>query len=1180
MKKFSKLAQPPMAGPPTQKWSVARLLIVCFTVWVHGASGQMLQASLLPKQAEKKITLQVEEKSILEVLEEIKQHTGYIFVFSNDQIDVHEKVSLRASDEPISSVLQKVFRGRGVRYHIYDEQIILYQNKSPQQIRSGEPGNSEGNYTPNDELIRASGQPKSRGAQESILQQNIRGQVTDGENGESLPGVNVLAKGTNTGTVTDGDGNYNLTVGDEVTTLVFSSIGFVTEEVAINGQEVINLVLMPDIASLQEVVVTAFGIEREKKALSYAVQEVDGEAVSKVGNPNMISSLQGKVAGVIVRPSTGMPGARPQITIRGSRSFVGDNEPLYVVDGLPIDGGDRAIDINPSDIASINVLKGPTAAALYGLRASNGVIVITTKRGKGTGGKPQISFDSNYSFDNISVMPDIQQSYMQGEEGVFNPYSSFSWGPRIDTTGIYINQLGEEEPAAAYNNARDFFQTGGTYNGNFTIANSFDGGNYAVGVGYTDQQGIVESTDMQRLNFKLAGDYQLGERLTVGTSLNYSNLRIDEAVQGGGNSSLFYAAFFAPISYNLAGKPYAEPGEPYSQINFRGQHDNIYWSLKNNYTDRKTNRFFGNINTTYKLAEGLSLNYRLGIDTYTESNKSIYALGSGQTGGRTDPPSGGRINDNINTSQQINSNLNLQFSRTFEENFQLDVLVGNEIYDIRSRSVSNQGSDIVIGGFDHISNTSTQTTDEYIGRRRVVGFFGNIAASWKNTLFLNATGRNDIVSNMPRGNRSFFYPSLGLGLAFTELFEVNEDFLTFGKVRASIAEVGQAGPIYSTQNVFVQGGAGGFTFPFNGINAFSLSNSLNSQVLEPENTRTVELGFDLRFFNARLGLDYTYFDTRSNGQIYRVPIARSTGFSTELRNAGEMSSNGHEIILTGRPIVGNRFSWDISTNFTSYKNIVVSLADGIERLELGGSRANIIAEEGRAYPSLSALGYARDPATGQVVVDGREVLPNGNPNTRYGMPLRSTEEVYLGSVQPDFEIGLVNTFHYQGFSLTAQLDWRKGGVTSSGINRLGKLYGVLAITENREEDYVFPGKQGFYDEEGNLIVEGDNDVVIQRGFEFFRRNQDPIIESNVYDASFLKIREVSLTYDFSQSMLANSFISSASVFLTGRNFLLWSNLPNFDPETGVGNGGGNAQGEEYVSYPQLKSYGAGVRLKF
>ncbi|MEK6481791.1 SusC/RagA family TonB-linked outer membrane protein [Catalinimonas sp. 4WD22] len=1155
------------------------LLSVCIMLSMHAAMGQMLQASIQPDQAEKKISLQVDNKSIAQVLEDLQSLTGYVFVFSNDQIDVQAQVSFIALEEPLSAVLKKIFNGKDIHYRIYADQVILFRDNLPKQIRQTKPGfNQTGSNTFQGNINSLKGNTAI--IPEKVLQQVIRGTVTDGESGDPLPGVNVLAKGTTTGTVTSIDGNYRLTVEDDVTTLVFSSIGFVSEEVEINGREIINVDMMPDIASLQEVVVTAFGIEREKKALSYAVQEVDGEAIAKVGNPNMISSLQGKVAGVIVRPSTGAPGARPQVTIRGSRSFVGDNEPLYVVDGLPIDGGDRAVDINPSDIASINVLKGPTAAALYGLRASNGVIVITTKRGKGAGGKPQISFDSNYSFDRISVMPDIQQTYMQGENGMFNAFSSFSWGPRIDTMGNYINQLGEEEAAAAYNTPEEFFKTGGTYNGNFNIANSFEGGNYAVGVGFTDQQGIVPGTEMQRLNFKLAGDYKLGERLTVGTSLNYSNLRIDEAVQGGGNSSLFYAAFFAPISYNLAAKPISEPGNPYSQINFRGQHDNIYWSLQNNYTDNKTNRFFGNINTNYKIAEGLSLNYRLGLDTYTESNKTVLALGSGDTGGRTDPPSGGRIYDRLNTSQQINSNLNLQYSKTFAESFQLDILLGNEIYDVRSRAINNQGNDIIIGGFDHVSNTSTQTTDEYIGRRRVVGFYGNVAASWNNTFFLNATGRNDIVSNMPRGNRSFFYPSLGLGLAFTELITHNENYLTFGKVRASIAEVGQAGPIYSTQNVYVQGGAGGFLFPFNGINAFTLSNNLNSQVLEPENTRTVELGLDLRFFNARLGIDYTYFDTRSDGQIYRVPIARSTGFATELRNAGEMSIKGHELILTGQPVYGDAFQWEVTTNFTSYNNTVVSLAEGIERLELGGFRPNIVAEEGREYPFLSALGYARDPATGQVVVDGRELLPNGNPNPRYGMPLRSTEEVPLGSVQPDFEIGFVNTFTYKGFSLMAQLDWRKGGVISSGVNRLGKLYGVLAVTENREEDYVFPGKQGFYDEAGNLVVEGDNNIVIQRGFEFFRRNEDPIVESNVYDASFVKLREVSLTYDLPQSLLGGTFISSASVFLTGRNFLLWANLPNFDPETGVGNGGGNSQGEEYGSYPQLKSYGAGVRLKF
>lgn len=509
------------------------------------------------------------------------------------------------------------------------------------------------------------------------------------------------------------------------------------------------------------------------------------------------------------------------------------------------------------------------------------------------------------------------------------------------------------------------------------------------------------------------------------------------------------------------------------------------------------------------------------------------------------------------------------------EDFNLDFMVGNEFYDIRSNSISNNGSDIVIGGFHHISNTMVQTTSENLSQSRVVGFFGNLSLSWQNSVFLNATGRNDIVSNMPRQNRSFFYPSLGLGVVFTEFLSIPENILTFGKFRASVAEVGQAGPIYSTATLFGPGAAtGGFSFPYQGLNVFSQSNQLNGMDLRPENTRTLEMGMDLRFWNDRIGLDYTYYDSKADGQIYRVPIAVSTGFASELRNAGEMRIRGHEIMLKLTPVATPVFNWNVNTNFSTYTNRVISLAEGIEQLELGGFWVTLVAQEGEEYPSIRGFGYARDPASGEVVVDGRAVLPNGNPNPQHGMPMRTTGEIILGSAQPDFEMSFINDFSYKNISFSAQIDWRQGGILSSGYNRLGKLYGILGETENREADYVFPGKQGFY-EDGVLVVEGDNDITIQEGYDYFRINQDPIREANIYDATYVRLRELRISYDVPQTWLENSMIRSASVYVIGRNILLNAAVPNFDPEMF-----NTSQGESYNTYPQTKSFGGGVRINF
>jgi TonB-linked SusC/RagA family outer membrane protein len=1102
------------------------------------------------------------ERALKTVLFSLEKKYGVYFAFESDVIrDKFVKEEPEVSED-LDETLANLLKPFDLDFKkISDQYYTIFPRSGRNPVTPEEDDGARSMQTNEYQQFRASLTAFAVGT----FQMAVSGTVRDGSH-QSLPGVNVLEKGTTNGTMTDANGNYTLVTAGTDAVLVFSSVGYTTREVPVQGRAVIDVVMAEDVTALSEVVVTAFGIEKEKKSLSYSVQEVDGEKLSAVGNTNLVNSLQGKIAGVIVKQTSGAPGSRSLITIRGSRSFVGNNEPLYVVDGLPVSSGDRTIDINPTDIKSINVLKGPTAAALYGLRASNGVIVIETKKGeRSPQGKPSVTFESNYNFDQLSRVPDIQTTYAQGERGVFNPYSAFAWGPRIDTMGTYTNQLGQPEQAAVYDNVDAIFKTGRTFNSNLSVSNAFDRGNYAISLGVTDQSGIIENSGMQRMNLKVAGAYDLSENLRIGTSVNYAYSVIDAL------SLPWWATFSVPPSYDIKAKPTHVPGDPYKQINFRGQHDNFFWAMKHNYIDNKTSRLFGNINLNYTPVDWLSVNYRVGLDEFTTRAKQVTEKGSGS--GRTDPPSGGAIVNNMDHHRQINSNLNVTLTKKLSDALAVDFMVGNEFYDIQSTSVFNRGSDIVIGGFHHISNTAIQTTSEYFSHSRVVGFFGNLSLSWMNAVFLNATGRNDIVSNMPRENRSFFYPSLGLGVVVTEFFTIPENILTFAKVRASVAEVGQAGPIYSTATLYSPGAAtGGFTFPYNGLNAFTRSGALNSSDLRPENTRTFEVGVDLRFLNDRVGLDYTYYDSRANGQIYRVPIAVSTGFTSELRNAGEMSIRGHEVTLNVTPVSTAAFRWDLTTNFTTYTNKVISLAEGIEQLELGGFWVTLVAQEGEEYPSIRGIGYARDPETGKVVVDSRETLPNGNPNSRYGMPLRTTDQVILGSAQPDFDMGFSNTLTYKNISLSAQIDWRQGGKLSSGYNRLGKLYGVLSETENREADYVYPGMKGYY-EEGNLVIVGGNDITIQRGYDFYRVNEDPIREANVYDATFVRLREVRLSYELPKAWLAKSFIRSASFYLIGRNVWLDAAVPNFDPEMF-----NTTQGESYNTYPQTKSYGAGFRI--
>lgn len=1034
----------------------------------------------------------------------------------------------------------------------------------------------------------------------------VSGTVT-GPEGAGLPGVTVVEKGTTNGMATGLDGDFSLTVSENAT-LVFSFIGFATQEVPVEGQSEINVRMATDARQLSELVVTAFGIEREEKALSYSVQQIEGEKLTRANQPNVTNALQGKVAGVIVRQSSGLPGSSSTITIRGNRSFTGNNQPLYVVDGMPIESGaieqpaaggpgtggvsgadasSRALDINPNDIESITVLKGGAAAALYGIRAANGVVVITTKKGKGLdGGKgAQVSFSSDYSLDKISVLPKLQDTYAQGSGGTFNPTTSLSWGPRISTLGDVVNAIGETVPGnVVFNNVEPFFQTGHTFTNNATFANNGEFGNYAVSLGYTDQEGIVPTTGMERLNAKVAGDFTIDPKVTLGVSAIYSDTHVDKVAGGSNLSNPLFTLYAAPRTFDLWGLPFADPLDPYRQINYRSAIDNPRWSLANNDFFEDTRRFIGSANLTYKPLDWVNLSYRVGTDFFTTDGKEVYQLGSGQTGGRTNPPSGGQINDYVFSQNQINSNLSATFTRDLTEDLNASLLLGNEIYDIRTRFINNFGSGIQQGGFNNIANTIVQTNSETITRRRVAGFYANLELGYKNYLFLTSSARQDYVSNLARGNRAFFYPSVGAGFVFTDAFGIDSDVLDFGKIRASYAEVGQAPEdAYITRNVFLQGTSGsgflqdGIAFPFNSLIGRTYNDVLRTQDLRPQNTKTVEFGGDFRLFDNRVAFDYTYYVQTTRDQIFSVPLSPAAGFESELRNAGELETTGHELMATVLPIRNENFQWTITTNFSTYKNEVIELAPGVDNIFLGGFvTPNIRAQAGSAYPIIFGSAYVRDDAN-NIVVDSRETI-DGAANPYYGMPLVGEFE-NIGNVQPDFEMSFTNGLNFKGLALTAQVDWRKGGNMYAGNTRLLKLYGMAELTEDRETPMVFEGSKGFVNTGGNLVVEGTNDIAIVQGQTFWQSRMDAITESAVYSTTFVRLREVALSYSLPSPLLDRTPFSNASVFLTGRNLFLITDYPNFDPETSVG-GAGNFQGLEYVSLPQTRSYGVGLKFTF
>ncbi|MCF1713698.1 SusC/RagA family TonB-linked outer membrane protein [Flavihumibacter sp. RY-1] len=1136
------------------KFSVLPAILLSISILTHA------HTSMGQEVLNKKVSIDFYQAEIRTCLHEIEKQAAVKFVYSPELIRSNRKVTIKSLNKELARVLEELLFPLDLKYELVNNYIVLSRKSSV-----GETLVIEGlSGLNNDEQQRV-----------------IKGKVVS-ENGQPMEGVSILEKNTSNGTVTDQGGAFSIGLLKENGVLVFSYIGYQIQEVAITGNNILTIQMQPEVAVSDSVIVTAFGIRKSSKSLTYSAQKVDGKLLNSVGNPNVLNSLQGKAAGVSVRLSSGMPGRAPQINIRGARSMTGNNQPLFVVDGLPVSGGERALDFNPADIENMDILKGPAASALYGLRAANGVIVITTKSGKNAQKSPRIIFDNSSSFDKVSVIPDLQNEYAQGQNDEFNQNAIFAWGSRIDKIGSYTNLLGETEEARAYDNARDFYETGTTINNNLELSQGISIGNYSFSIGNTSQSGIIKGTNLQRNSLRFSGNFEPFSKFKLGISVNYTDSRTDDFPDNQGNGNLFRGVIETPPSYNLAGKPYARSDNPNAQIFYRTSQNNPYWVVENNYRKLYVNRLFGNILTEYRILPDFKLTYRLGIDYFSNTRNTFEDLGTAPAGftSFTGTPAGGFI-EILNTKQeQVNSNLFLTYDKR-KGDFTYNFIVGNEIYDIQTRNELSQGFDLISPDLFNLSNASRIQASNSLFRQRVVGFYGNASVGWKNRLFLTASGRNDLVSNMPSNNRSFFYPSLGLSYVFTESFPALGNVINFGKLRVNWAEVGQAGPLYVNNvgySAFNSRG-GLFQFPFNGVVGFVPSQTTISKDLMPENTSSYELGFDLRFFNDRIGLDYTYFRSVSDGQIVSVPLTPSSGAAQEVRNAGRMSSYGHEVTLRITPIRNRSFNWDFTTNFTSNRTYVDELSDGLTRIVLaqyGTGLPAVVAQPGYQYGSLLGLGYLRDPSSGQIVVNSASNVPTS------GMPLLSQSPMILGTSNPDFEVNFLNSFRYKSLTFGFQLDWRQGGVVYMHDLVEARFRGVAGETRDRDVPVVLPGKKGRL-VNGSLFIDGDNDISI------FRKNTYYSgavlmgnIEAQLNDASFVRLREINLSYSLPQSSLLKRLrIKNADLYFMGRNLFL--NTKAFtDPEGNFtnmsGQSTGNANGILVTQTPQTKSFGGGLRI--
>ncbi|PKB17373.1 SusC/RagA family TonB-linked outer membrane protein [Flavobacterium sp. 5] len=1027
-------------------------------------------------------------------------------------------------------------------------------------------------------------------------ERSVSGIVSDNA-GMPLPGVSVLIKGTKNGTQSDFDGKYTIKAAPS-DILVFTYVGMKPSEKSASSTTV-NTKLTSDATQLEIVVVTAMGIKREKKALGYATQEVKAEELTKGNNNSLAGALQGKLAGVQITPSSGAPGASSQIVIRGARSFTGNNTPLYVIDGMPVasqadystgdsvtgsDSSNRAIDIDPNDIESINVLKGQAASAIYGLRASNGVIVITTKSGKGASknGKPTISFSTSITADNVSRKPDYQTEYAQGSTNTYDPTSSLSWGPKISslpndpkyggnisnvlnggdiTTNAgkyYVPQratagLDPWVSPKVYDNFGDFFKTGITVNNSFSITQATEKSNYAFSLGSSNQDGFIPATGFDRYNAKAAFSTKLSDEWKTGFVGNYVQTKIEKAT--GANDSSVAGAFASPISYDLKGNGYENPLDPYKQIYYRPTgFNNPYWAAAHNIFDEQTDRFYGNSYVEFapKISTNdqhkISFRYQLGADSYTTNYRDIQEYGNKQT-------TQGHLDLYGITSRTINSLFTVNYEYKISDDLNLTALAGNEINDRYEKSYDMIGNDLNFGGWANLGNAKQTVATDNITKNRTFGLFGNLNLSYKNFIFLGTTVRKDIVSSMPRDNRSFVYPSVSLGLVLTELEALKgNSTISFAKLRGSWAEVGQAGTYFDNYYTVPSYG-GGFwanspvNYPLGGINSYIPNNLVYDSNLKPQNTKSYELGGELRLFENRISIDYTYARQNVIDQIFDVPLAGSTGAASYRTNGGKIHTNSHELLVTVIPVKTTNFDWTLSANFTKTDNYVDELKPGVDNIFLGGfSTPQIRASVGERFPVIYGTSFARDDK-GNIIVDSKGLALAG-------------ETKALGQVAPKFNLGGSTSFRYKQITLAATFEWKNGGKMYSGTNSLLDTYGLSAKTGNRDELLVQEGVT----KTGEVNTKGATKQ------DTYTRYSN-IAESAIYDASFVKLREISIGYTMPQ--FSKGFDIRFSAF--ARNILLSSKLPNLDPESSQGNNN-MAGGFERLSIPQTTSVGVGMNL--
>lgn len=1068
-------------------------------------------------------------------------------------------------------------------------------------------------------------------------QREISGIVTHLETGAPLAGISIVVSGTTIGTVTNDKGEFQLSIPEHARTLIFTFPGMKILEESIAARTIINVVMESDILGLDEEIITAFGRVRKKKILGYAIQDVSGEIISQSKESNVVNSLQGRFAGVQITNADGGVSSGSRIIIRGLSCLdVGaDNQPLFIVDGIPVsndysqpdgyggmDYGNAIMDLGIADIENISVLKGANAAALYGMRALNGVVLITTKSGRSAyREKVSVSYESSFLWDRPLVIPDYQDKYGQGGNmefeyvdgayGGVNDGADESWGPPLDGRLIpqwdspYDPETGVRKATSWIpqpDNVRNFLETGHKYTHHLAFRGATDKAHFRLSYTKQDIKGIIPHTDLKKNTLNLKTGYAISPKLNASGSVIYINNRSDNISETGytDDNPIYSVGQWFGRQVNVENlRKYADQIDPVTgyPMNWNhSYHDNPYWLLHNSTNSRNRDRVIGSLNLDYQITDWLSFNATAGNDWYIEDRKEKTAHLTVR-----DPKGAFRAGSYRNNMLIANGMLHFQKNIGFA--LDLSATFGGEINTFHHQHHATYINELIVPDLYAVSNAAEAAETGLLKMNtELQSVFGSVHIGYKNFIYIDVTGRNDWSSTLPVENNSWFYPSASAGFILTELLPFESKILPFVKLRASYAHAGGVPGAYQLEGIYER------HIPFNGNPVASYSSTAPLSNLKPKHKRSIELGADMRFLENRIGMDLTWYRENTINQVMNIAVSGQTGFSNRIINAGELQNKGVEVILKAIPVKTDRFRWDILANWAMNENLVVELYEDLNFYEVyrGPWYAQVHARPGEEYGILWSYSIVREnqkkvyydkdeTELSHVIYSGRPVV---HPDGEY---IRSRERTNLGTVYPDWFGGISNTFSYKNITASFLVDFRKGGVIFSVTDFFGHYTGVLkntAAMNDRGRNVRLPVEEwggikvnGVYglldvnwdvqllDEDGNFVSEPVVNKTYVEAQNFYKDYWGKT-ELSTFDASYIKLRELTLGYTFTGgAVLEKAGINSIYLSLLGRNlWIIHKNTPDIDPEAGMG--AGNYVGFESTVIPSVRSMGFSLKATF